>query len=438
MNHQLLCLRCRVSYAFVNALDAAIPPPSSLFRSHFVGTFTDGITNQLVACWPAHGGGKGEGGGGELGGEETVLMRVYGQRTELFIDRSAEVLNMRLLHAHGLAAPLHCAFRNGLCYGFNPGRVADTALVRDPHVSRLIAQTLARMHSEARPSLFPTLHKYLSLVPTHFDDLEKNHRFVSSIPSKGELEREVSLLEAHLSGLGSPVVFCHNDLLVKNIIYQQELDRVIFIDFEYADNNYQALDIGNHFCEFGGVEKFDSSLYPEREFQLRWLRHYLDEWHRLAGRGEAASPRDVELLYVQVNKFALVCPGAAGHVQAAQGGVLGPAAAPTLLGVDGRHSPTQLVSGTSPDWPLEKKSSDCLLRDRSALTSLPYEDPTRTLPGETATRAHRLLCRLRLDATNEERDIFATPRLFWLLLHASRPSSPQTWAPRALPEAPCL
>lgn len=278
-------------------------------------TFTDGITNQLVACWPAHGGGKGEG-GGELGGEETVLMRVYGQRTELFIDRSAEVLNMRLLHAHGLAAPLHCAFRNGLCYGFNPGRVADTALVRDPHVSRLIAQTLARMHSvrlrkggqdqaEARPSLFPTLHKYLSLVPTHFDDLEKNHRFVSSIPSKGELEREVSLLEAHLSGLGSPVVFCHNDLLVKNIIYQQELDRVIFIDFEYADNNYQALDIGNHFCEFGGVEKFDSSLYPEREFQLRWLRHYLDEWHRLAGRGEAASPRDVELLYVQVNKFAL-------------------------------------------------------------------------------------------------------------------------------------
>lgn len=281
-------------------------PPTIRFK-----TFTDGITNQLVACWPAC---CGRDDGGDLGADETVLLRVYGQRTELFIDRSAEVLNMRLLHAHGLAAPLHCAFRNGLCYGFNPGQVVDTALVRDPYVSRLIAQTLARMHSvrlrrkgggPATPSLFPTLHKYLGLVPTHFDDLEKNHRFVSSIPSRGELEREVSLLEAHLSGLGSPVVFCHNDLLVKNIIYQPEQDRVVFIDYEYADNNYQALDIGNHFCEFGGVERFDSSLYPEREFQLRWLRHYLDEWHRLAGRREAASPRDVELLYVQVNKFAL-------------------------------------------------------------------------------------------------------------------------------------
>lgn len=265
-------------------------------------TFTDGITNQLVGCWQ---------GGGELG-EEALLLRIYGQKTELFIDRSAEVLNMRLLHAHGLAAPLHCAFRNGLCYGFNPGRVGDTQLVRDPHISRLIAQTLARMHSvklrkggQVTPSLFPTLHKYLHLVPTHFDDVEKNLRFVSSIPSKAELEQEVSLLEKHLSGLGSPVVFCHNDLLVKNIIYQEKEDRVIFIDFEYADNNYQALDIGNHFCEFGGVEHFDSSLYPDREFQLRWLQHYLDEWHRLAGRGESASPRDVEVLYVQVNKFAL-------------------------------------------------------------------------------------------------------------------------------------
>ncbi|KAH8024908.1 hypothetical protein HPB51_002316 [Rhipicephalus microplus] len=176
----------------------------------------------------------------------------------------------------------------------------------------LIAQTLARMHSvklhkggQVAPSLFPTLHKYLRLVPTHFDDIEKNLRFVSCIPSKAELELEVSLLEEHLSGLGSPVVFCHNDLLVKNIIYQEKQGRVIFIDFEYADNNYQALDIGNHFCEFGGVERFDSSLYPDREFQLCWLQHYLDEWHRLAGRGECASSRDVEVLYVQVNKFAL-------------------------------------------------------------------------------------------------------------------------------------
>lgn len=261
--------------------------------------FTDGITNHLLGCWEAENG-------------EGLLLRVYGKKTELFIDRSAEVTNMQLLHAHRLAAPLHCAFRNGLCYGYNPGRVVDVALVRDPHVSKLIAQTLARMHSvklcsdglKALPSLFPTMHKYLSLVPTEFADIKKNARFLACIPSKSELEREVTLLENHLSGLGSPVVFCHNDLLVKNIIYQEKEDKVIFIDYEYANNNYQALDIGNHFCEFGGVEKFDSSLYPDRGFQLTWMRHYLEEWYALTGRGPVTD-FDVELLYVQVNKFAL-------------------------------------------------------------------------------------------------------------------------------------
>lgn len=33
------------------------------------------------------------------------------------------------------------------------------------------------------------------------------------------LERELAWLKEHLSQLGSPVVFCHNDLLCKNIIY---------------------------------------------------------------------------------------------------------------------------------------------------------------------------------------------------------------------------
>lgn len=33
------------------------------------------------------------------------------------------------------------------------------------------------------------------------------------------LERELVWLKEHLSQLDSPVVFCHNDLLCKNIIY---------------------------------------------------------------------------------------------------------------------------------------------------------------------------------------------------------------------------
>lgn len=50
-----------------------------------------------------------------------------------------------------------------------------------------------------------------------------------------------------------------------------------------------------------GVNEVDYCWYPAREIQLQWLRYYLE-----AQKGTAATPREVERLYAQVNKFALV------------------------------------------------------------------------------------------------------------------------------------
>jgi len=49
----------------------------------------------------------------------------------------------------------------------------------------------------------------------------------------------------------------------------------------------------------------DFSLYPCREYQLGWLRMFLEA--RYEDSGCSVTDTDVERLYVQVNKFALVC-----------------------------------------------------------------------------------------------------------------------------------
>ena len=59
-------------------------------------------------------------------------------------------------------------------------------------------------------------------------------------------------LKQTLQLVRSPVVFCHNDLLLANVIYNEGKHTVTFIDYEYADYNYQAFDIANHFAEFAG------------------------------------------------------------------------------------------------------------------------------------------------------------------------------------------
>lgn len=120
------------------------------------------------------------------------------------------------------------------------------------------------------------------------------------LPPVHQLKEEFAHLYGQLRKLGSPIVFAHNDLLLGNVIYTENQERVTFIDYEYADYNYQAFDIGNHFTEFPGIDEADFSLYPGRDFQLAWLRVYLAAYLE-----RHPSEPEIERLYVQVNKFAL-------------------------------------------------------------------------------------------------------------------------------------
>nr|XP_060628986.1 ethanolamine kinase 2 isoform X1 [Anolis sagrei ordinatus] len=177
---------------------------------------------------------------------------------------------------------------------------------------------MAKMHrihnngSLPKPCLWHRLYKYFNLVKTEFTRKSSNPSLHQEmhIPSLEVLEEEIHWMKEHLSQLRSPVVFCHNDLLSKNIIYNKEEGHVRFIDYEYTGYNYQAYDIGNHFNEFAGLNEVDYSLYPSKEVQIQWLRYYLQAYKKLGQEGQEersgiVHEEELESLYVQVNQFAL-------------------------------------------------------------------------------------------------------------------------------------
>lgn len=55
-----------------------------------------------------------------------------------------------------------------------------------------------------------------------------------------------------------------------------------------------------------GMSEPDFNLYPSREMQLDWLHTYLQAYKLSTKKGEEVSRHELETLYVQVNKFALV------------------------------------------------------------------------------------------------------------------------------------
>ncbi|XP_010613716.1 ethanolamine kinase 1 [Fukomys damarensis] len=262
--------------------------------------FTDGITNKLIGCYV----------GNTM--EDVVLVRIYGNKTELLVDRDEEVKSFRVLQAHGCAPQLYCTFNNGLCYEFIQGEALDPKHVCNPAIFRLIARHLAKIHAIhahngwiPKSNLWLKMGKYFSLIPTGFTDEDINKRFLSDIPSCRILQEEMTWMKEILSNLGSPVVLCHNDLLCKNIIYNEKQGDVQFIDYEYSGYNYLAYDIGNHFNEFAGVSDVDYSLYPDRELQSQWLRSYLEAYKEYKGFRTEVTEKEVEILFIQVNQFAL-------------------------------------------------------------------------------------------------------------------------------------
>lgn len=99
-----------------------------------VKELTGGITNMLLSCKHTPSG-------------FTALMRVYGQGTNLIIDRHREFVLQLILNSLNLAPPIFARFSNGLVYGFLPGRSLQPEELQNEKLYPLIAQQLGIWHN---------------------------------------------------------------------------------------------------------------------------------------------------------------------------------------------------------------------------------------------------------------------------------------------------
>lgn len=257
--------------------------------------FTDGITNKLIGGW-------------NKDKQDTVLVRVYGIGTEAIIDRRCELENMRRLDGIGAGSRLYAVFNNGIAYQFIHGDIITQQTVKDRSVFPLIASMMAKVHSidigEKPSGLWGRMEKFIELAPSSSQLPKHKTQIDNELMTRDQFTAEYHMLKDLLDNCSSPIVFCHNDALLANIVLQK--DRVVFIDMEYGGPAPAAFDVANHFAEFVGCDgELDYlTLFPSREFQLDWIRIYLTEYNRLAGE-TAPTDGQVEEMYDLVQKFVL-------------------------------------------------------------------------------------------------------------------------------------
>lgn len=240
---------------------------------------------------------------GSASENDSVTLRIYGPNTEEVIDRKRELQAIRFLSDAGFGAKLIGVFHNGMVQSFIYAKTLTSPEMTTPNLAAVIAKEMRRLHGMLVPGpknaqLWADLSKLLEKASTlSFEDDAKQKKYLSI--SFKQLQEEIQALKDISDKLISPVVFAHNDLLSGNLMYNDDEDKLYLIDFEYSTYNFRGYDIGNHFAEYPGFEG-DYSLYPDKERQYHFFRHYLN--------GEEPSKvteEELEELFAETNFYAL-------------------------------------------------------------------------------------------------------------------------------------
>jgi len=261
-------------------------PESNLILKELKG----GITNKLWKCKVD---------------SASVLVRIYGNNTNIIIDRLKELRCFNSISKLGFAPTLYGRFNNGYVYDYINGRSLDKREMSLQQFVPKIARQLAKFHSmqvvgeNQNPLLLKTLRNWLEKAPT-FENVEKQKRFAEFKKEVNfdHFSKELDSLEKVLMATKSPVVFAHNDLLSGNVV-TTTTNEIQFIDYEYCGYNYRGFDIANHFFEFCGFE-CELDLYPTESTQREFLKNYLHEYTKIEPTEE-----QVSAAYIEVQIFVL-------------------------------------------------------------------------------------------------------------------------------------
>jgi len=265
-----------------------------------------GLINTMVKCYP------------ESNPKDAVMVRVknnkFAQQWQL--TTSTELLCVKYFSDQGYAPTVLATFKNGFCYEFIQGEVLSSPRLNEDKIWPQIAEYFAKFHSvtdlqvpesmggyKQSEAMFEQLFK---MYPEKFDDPEKDRRF-KELPKLEVLKEEFELVKKNAMEIQPKIVLCHNDVRAENILYNDENEKVHFVDFEIMNYNYQSREIAAHFGFYTGLEVRDYSKYPTEEFQMKWLWYYLTNYYKFTGQNpEEITEKEVRSLYVAVQKAYLM------------------------------------------------------------------------------------------------------------------------------------
>ncbi|KAJ4129271.1 hypothetical protein NW768_007806 [Fusarium equiseti] len=239
---------------------------------------------------------------------DAVLVKVYGDGTDITIDRNKELRVHKLLAQRGLSSWPLVRFANGHAYQFIPGRVCSEDDMSKTEIFRGVARELAKWHALLQPVDVQGARKELHYEPSVWSTARKWLKAISNGEQRSReeidgLQEKFQYLTEKLlptDVMPEPLVLGHGDLLCGNIIVQESADgmgavngttdvaTVRFIDYEHATYCPRAFELANHFAEWTGFE-CDYDKLPSTSIRKAFIREYLKAYAQVRRQNDTCN-----------------------------------------------------------------------------------------------------------------------------------------------------
>lgn len=237
-----------------------------------------------------------------VNGDMNAFMRVQGAGSVLSNPREQELAIFQYASRNALGPRLYAVFENGYVAEFMRGRVVAVDEMAEPKMMEQIARLTARWHTLSIPSTVVAKRliqwkgrKPLRTMSLHANTWHMIDKWLVRAKRLYATEDAVSLslgrpstfqqfvneldstkldLLPYYANLSS-IVLCHNDLNHGNLLWDEKKDQLLAVDLEFAGLNHRGFDLGNHFCEWAGLELHYYKC-PSDDQMRQWLSVYLE------------------------------------------------------------------------------------------------------------------------------------------------------------------
>jgi thiamine kinase-like enzyme len=251
--------------------------------------------------------------------DRVAFMRVQGAGSVLSNPREQELAIFQYCSKYELGPRLYAVFENGYLAEFMRGRVVAVDEMSEPWMMEKIARLTANWHRLQVPSTVAAKRliswkgrKPLKSLSLHANTWSMIGKWLQRAKRLYAAEDAVALCSGQdptfhrfscellstqrdllpFYAQSSSIVLCHNDLNHGNLLWDANRSQLLAVDLEFSGINHRGFDLGNHFCEWAGLELQYQKCPSDDQIRL-WCSFYLDSFggfcHTTASSGAQAT-----------------------------------------------------------------------------------------------------------------------------------------------------